>query len=575
MFKEMIICWKIWEKIDTEVLKTLFSILQTLVRDKHSYQKYNISQMLSVSTEDVLFSILEDKFSSNENVLLSKEIAVAIPWLIQKFFNTFKLSLLKKIFNCLLLLHQASSTYICHAPSSFYFLFTQNERGLIKSLENTSDDSSYEEINEGIERIDLQKPLDEASNSSQDNLLQSKSNLSKENKDSDYLRINYEILYLGNEMPDNISSESFPNECDLDKNHSNLTKDDTVSEADKIVTREQLQNKNHNVDNINCESVPEVEDEIVLDNSMLSPHSYKFFLSEEEWEIISLYSNDSKDQGFANIFIGDENTESEEESYSQPTLRDDVIFSLINIIRETIITAPDSIINDVISTIKPEALIVFALNPCSLVASSCIMTLDAYLQRSSDEVIENFLKTKSFHLLANQLHQFPATAELLNACLTFIVGHPSKLEERSSNFGLPFELSPVQLMACIPLLALLPNTAHNLTLCHNTLVRLQQLLIQVPNGIKTLLENGLMESLAKLISIIVHSTSNKQDRKPNEELIYEDIYRIIYILVIELMSISGTHTFQKFQDILWLFSSLESFSYNSCKYYLFICLLRE
>ncbi|XP_023238656.1 lysosomal-trafficking regulator-like [Centruroides sculpturatus] len=327
MFKEMIICWKIWEKIDTEVLKTLFSILQTLVRDKHSYQKYNISQMLSVSTEDVLFSILEDKFSSNENVLLSKEIAVAIPWLIQKFFNTFKLSLLKKIFNCLLLLHQASSTYICHAPSSFYFLFTQNERGLIKSLENTSDDSSYEEINEGIERIDLQKPLDEASNSSQDNLLQSKSNLSKENKDSDYLRINYEILYLGNEMPDNISSESFPNECDLDKNHSNLTKDDTVSEADKIVTREQLQNKNHNVDNINCESVPEVEDEIVLDNSMLSPHSYKFFLSEEEWEIISLYSNDSKDQGFANIFIGDENTESEEESYSQPTLRDDVIFN--------------------------------------------------------------------------------------------------------------------------------------------------------------------------------------------------------------------------------------------------------
>lgn len=349
--------------------------------------------------------------------------------------------------------------------------------------------------------------------------------------ESNKLEINCEENIFNNERQD-IKTETFSNECSLDENLSELMKEHLKMQSDKI-------------------------------SSYFPSSNEETFLSEEDWEIISLYNSDSKEQRFPNIFIDDESNINDESSVPELTLRDDVICRLINILRETIITAPDFLIKDVIEIIKPEALIVFALNPCSTVASSCIMTLDAYLQRSSDEIIENFFKIKGFHLLANQLHQFPASTELLNACLTFIIGHPSRLEEKATNYGFPLELNSVQIMACIPMLALLPNTAHNLALCHSTLARLQQLLIQIPNGNKTLLENGLMESLAKLILKIAHSNFI-QDRNLKKDLIYDDIYRIIHILVTEIMSLSGSNSFQKLIDMLWLLSSLESHYYYLC-----------
>ena len=56
--------------------------------------------------------------------------------------------------------------------------------------------------------------------------------------------------------------------------------------------------------------------------------------------------------------------------------------------------------------------------------------LDVYLHRASREQIDHFLKTRCFHLLANQLHQHEATTELAEACLTVVFGRPFSLSAR-------------------------------------------------------------------------------------------------------------------------------------------------
>jgi hypothetical protein len=54
------------------------------------------------------------------------------------------------------------------------------------------------------------------------------------------------------------------------------------------------------------------------------------------------------------------------------------------------------------------------------VRTAVVRVLAAYLQRGSDEELNKFLKCKGFYLLANQLSQFEATAELVEACISLV-----------------------------------------------------------------------------------------------------------------------------------------------------------
>lgn len=90
---------------------------------------------------------------------------------------------------------------------------------------------------------------------------------------------------------------------------------------------------------------------------------------------------------------------------------------------------------------------------------------------------------KGFHLVANQLHQYPTSRPLVEACLYFLLGHPL-----SSSEPLPLDGSapdpgmlpspapnPFTNHAAVLLLAILENSIHNYDLCRDMLRRLVNL----------------------------------------------------------------------------------------------------
>lgn len=60
---------------------------------------------------------------------------------------------------------------------------------------------------------------------------------------------------------------------------------------------------------------------------------------------------------------------------------------------------------------------------------SLLQLLDVYFHRANEAQLSSFLRMQGFHQLANQLHQYPATQELAEACLTITFGKPVDLNE--------------------------------------------------------------------------------------------------------------------------------------------------
>lgn len=70
--------------------------------------------------------------------------------------------------------------------------------------------------------------------------------------------------------------------------------------------------------------------------------------------------------------------------------------------------------------VRAEMLLAMANHSDSRVRTAVVRVLSAYLQRATDEEVNKFLKLKGFYLLANQLSQFEASAELVEACVALI-----------------------------------------------------------------------------------------------------------------------------------------------------------
>lgn len=88
---------------------------------------------------------------------------------------------------------------------------------------------------------------------------------------------------------------------------------------------------------------------------------------------------------------------------------------------------------------------------------------------------------KGFYQLANQLSLHNASVELVESVVSMVTGfHWLPLEEQlDDDEGGTVSLSSMQLAALSPLLALLPQTVHNLPLAHSLLHFLQRLFTKV------------------------------------------------------------------------------------------------
>lgn len=92
--------------------------------------------------------------------------------------------------------------------------------------------------------------------------------------------------------------------------------------------------------------------------------------------------------------------------------------------------------------------------------------------------MQYFIKNKGFYHLANQLSLYPATVELVEACVTLVTRCRAQLDEQPFLACLS-DLNSNQL-ASLPLLsALIPRSIHDVSLCHNILIFIRELMLKV------------------------------------------------------------------------------------------------
>ncbi|KAG8236418.1 hypothetical protein J437_LFUL012839, partial [Ladona fulva] len=229
-----------------------------------------------------------------------------------------------------------------------------------------------------------------------------------------------------------------------------------------------------------------------------------------------------------------------------------VVEGLLLLLRDTLLVLPDSMSHQVLNYIvRAEALLVMANHYDVRVRTAVVKVIAAYLQRAGDEEANRFLKTHGFYLLANQLGQYLASAELLEACISLITRCSTTLEDMVE-MASPLVAFEIECLGCLqaaafpPLLALLPKSIHEVSMAHNLIVFLQNMYSKVPQASRFLRDGGLLETLVKTLVAQAHQCLQlqKSPDKIKHDVVLEDIRLFLVSIVSESVSSAGTHHMQ-------------------------------
>ncbi|KZC14096.1 Lysosomal-trafficking regulator, partial [Dufourea novaeangliae] len=162
LIKGALTAWRTWAKYDT--LNLLLQALLLLLRDQHSQREFNASQLNRVEIVDTILTLCKEHFLYEElGAALNSSTGTAVVELIRALMGAPpEFAHLVAITDFLVLVHQASETYITHSRHNIYFLLPSlGEKKLVK-INSTVTTSSSEESIGTLENSKLNKGLTNA-----------------------------------------------------------------------------------------------------------------------------------------------------------------------------------------------------------------------------------------------------------------------------------------------------------------------------------------------------------------------------------------------------------------------------
>ncbi|XP_078592182.1 lysosomal-trafficking regulator-like isoform X1 [Branchiostoma floridae x Branchiostoma japonicum] len=639
---ELLLAWQIWQRADVTVWQALLTVLETLIRDNHPHQMFNIRQLLSIN---IVYKLLQ---TCQEHQ--SEDLPSLPPAVCQSFVSIVQctlgcppdLNLLTAVCDFLLAVHPAINTFVCHAPSSFYFtlhsgthqqymqkLFRSQSSGMVTGQEQpspnplssstplraldkmkrnslhqgiipeeqtaTSDSDSGRKVHSAqpgmlkttgivrsrsmpnspaVVRRRIRKKLsfedggpnmaarsDSDSSDSSGRGTQELANgimftLSSEiadghlrvgNLHDDRSRHTYVSFPLGSyDKEEKISTEGSNNlesgvDVDTGNEPAHLSRQSTPSDQDSNPEADQAMQDALN-ELPSGQIISDEEDQRSRSNSESSL---------DEWE--NLPHPNSPLSLALNAALKDKGQESRQVQQEDGVAM--VCTGLLNLMCGVFVTLPDAMLDQVMGNIlKPETLVVLAHHHSSSIRTAIIKLLGIYFQRAKEEQFNAFMKVRGFFLLANQLHQHCATRELVEACLSVIVGKPVGLDE-DIDVGCVQHMTGLQQHTVVPLLALLENCIHDTAVCHNTLCVLIQLFESSEVMAAIMMENGLVWALCNVISAI---NSPQISLAPEDQLLLVgDVQHFLACVVVRACSMTGVQNFQVLEDMVTLLGRVE------------------
>ncbi|KAI8477728.1 hypothetical protein Bbelb_445390, partial [Branchiostoma belcheri] len=647
---ELLLAWRIWQHADVTVWQALLTVLETLIRDNHPHQMFNIRQLLSINIVHKLLQTCQEH--------QSEDLPSLPPAICQSFVSIVQctlgcppdLNLLTAVCDFLLAVHPAINTFVCHAPSSFYFtlhsgthqqymqklfrsqsvLVTGQERPSadplssstpLRALDKIKRNSLHQDIipeeqtvtsdsdsgrkaysaqpatlkrtgiirslsmpnSPAVVRRRIRKRLsfeeggvskaarsDSDSSDSSGRGTQELANgimftlssdiadghLRMGNSQDDRSRHTYVSFPLGSyDKDEKISTEgSNVLESGVDIDTENTSNEPALS---TVVSRQSTpsdQDSNPEADQAMQDALNELPSgEIISDEDDRRSRSISESSSGslDEWE--NLPHPNSPLSLALNAALQDSGQESRQVQQEDGVAM--VCTGLLNLMCGVFVTLPDAMLDQVMGNIlKPETLVVLAHHHSSSIRTAIIKLLGIYFQRAKEEQFNAFMKVRGFFLLANQLHQHSATRELVEACLSVIVGKPVGLDE-DIDVSCVQHMTGLQQHTVVPLLALLENCIHDTAVCHNTLCVLIQLFESSEVMAAIMMENGLVWALCNVISAM----NSPQISLPRDDLLLlvGDVQHFLACVVVRACSMTGVQNFQVLEDMVTLLGRVE------------------
>ncbi|XP_054259566.1 lysosomal-trafficking regulator isoform X2 [Macrosteles quadrilineatus] len=527
--------WRQWAQAPG-ALYSLLQALQTLLRDDHPHREFNASQFNNARLVESLLHFCKEVFLSGEpQPELDPRICPAVVELIRSLMGAPPdMPHIVAIFDYLVLAHPASATYITTVRPSFYFL--------VNTAASNTSSSNHSEVDSNIGSMRKSKSM--LNNINEVDLPQltefTKHRRMTQPVDPTKLNkalANLQIKQLGQQQTVSLTAS-------LDTNRSDILTSSGQGSMDEFSSDDKLTSSQS--DNLPL-SLPPPTVMAGMDEDKEQAE-----LRQDEVQRLGQLKHDiSKKPDVVTVVSAGSAGVTE---------------GLLLLLRDITLVLPDSMVQQVLShVIKMEALLVMSNHHSAVVRTAVVKVLSAFIQRASEEQLTNFVRSKGYYQLANQLGLWPATVELVEGVVAMVTGlHWLPLEEQLEDEE--GALGSLQLVALPPLLSLLANCVHNTALTHNLIHFLQRLFTKVAQGQRALMDCGLVETLCKTLIVISHTPSQPTDLSDISDLdiLVEDVQSLLLTILTNAIHSPGNHNMQVVSDILVILRYLERLEAGFC-----------
>ncbi|XP_048259527.1 lysosomal-trafficking regulator-like isoform X2 [Haliotis rufescens] len=574
ILQQLLLSWRVWEKAEEGVLELLFQSLQTLIRPDHQHRDVNIKQFRAGGIMNKIFYIYLERIQEGLPSM-TPVVGQAVSAIVEGMLG-FPPDpvMLVAVTDFLLLVHPAASTFVVHATSSHFLRcwwantsakttpvtkVTVRSRSVKKSVSGsegqsedarsrTDDGSSNAESLGDQEGSALRES--ESSQGKEDLPVPPSPNLStSESTDFPPLHPSPSIRSTPGFSHSQSGNESLRGQ-ERERTH-------TLKEA-FVTDTESTSSDSRGGNGYEGSEESERQGEITGTGQKAVSKDYEgSAVSDESQQTSSLLSaaegEKDEDEEDGHMEFDEDEKDMGDRDVGLVTLCANLLNYLCDLMGRLPESSADRVYDKVLNS---GSLIVLAQNSSPQIREAVIRLIGMYTVMAPQQHLENFLKMDGFSLLANQIHQYPARKEHIEAAVSILLEQSFTFDDELDEEIM--ELSSVQQSSVVLLLSLIEQTAYDLPLCHNTLSLLEVLLVQCPMLSTILLEQGLMEVLTNLITII-----NRQNSKPTDvveaenNLLLLDVRRVLCSLAVREFSWSGMTHYQQVEDMFNLLKALE------------------
>ncbi|XP_046848177.1 lysosomal-trafficking regulator-like [Xenia sp. Carnegie-2017] len=522
ILREFLLNWRIWyRKSDApESWHMILHALETLTRFNHPYSAFNIRQF---ETADALGALLLGCQEIQAEKLAFSSLTTNLHLkIIQNLFGCPpNPQVLKRICEFLVAIHPTYETLVVHAPGNLYLspiaILADDKELLPEEKEGGEVEGKKEE--QDIERSRSETLLSAQSVDETTCIFSSRDKLTNVSE----IDASNIMITVGH-MP-KISDESLENENVIETDN---THQDQLKLAGDVSSSKSMSSQATNSG----------DDFIVEENEFSVPPTMTTYR-----------------------YLKRQRSELQEHSKL-----DELRSGLLELINCMLVNMTDIAIEGVLSDIlKFEYFLCFVNYPLARVRAVSIQILCKMLERGSLNMLESFQQIQGFHLLAVQLHLYPITQDVAEACFRLFFQQPVYIKE--THFIVAIKRGSeitrkINVLAGIPLLAMMEGSIDSPEIFKFLSQVLVKLIHTVENFLLKAADQGLLKILvntARGLCVWRINNSDKSMSQTTAGAILDNLQYLIMAIVYGSLRMCGDRYYQIFDDLLL---SLDSPEFN-------------